>query len=150
MSAVQGTGTRASIRKNSLYMILLVINAGAAASSYADRLKLSGEQIEQVFADVEDHAMVAGDTGASALNYWYSDGRFISRWKSTTQAGEVSGTWRVRNDERCVTIQSGMPDQAGREICSPIYRENDLYISVNPDGSIHGRHRLSPIHTGNN
>lgn len=150
MSAFQGTSTRAPIRKILLHTILLVINCGAAAPSYADRLKLSGDQIEQVFANVQDHAMVAGDTGASALNHWYSDGRFISRWKSKTESGEVSGTWRVHNDERCVTIQSGLPDRAGREICSPIYRENDLYISVNPDGSIHGRHRLTPIHAGKN
>lgn len=151
MSAISGSSARASIRKTlSSTVLLIVVNAGAAAPSYADRLKLSGEQIEKVFADVQDDAIVTGDTGASALNYWYSDGRFVSRWRSKTGSGEVSGTWRVHNDQRCVTIRSGLSDRAEPEICSPIYRENGLYISFNADGSIHGRHKLTPIHAEEN
>ena len=127
-------------------VLLFAIGSGGAALSDQDRRKLSGHEIKQIFSDVEDRAIVADSEGTTAVNYWYSDGRFINRWKNRTDSGEVSGTWRVHNDQRCVLIRTGLPDRIGRETCAPMYQQGDLYISVNPDGSIHGRHSLSPIH----
>jgi len=38
-----------------------------------------------------------------------------------------------------------LPDREGIESCGPLYREQDLFYSVNQDGSVHGIHRLSPL-----
>ncbi|MEP1470225.1 MAG: hypothetical protein ABJK20_16685 [Halieaceae bacterium] len=107
--------------------------------------KLTGEEIQQAFANVRDDARVQDDAKTRAVNQWHSDGRFISRWKNDSDAGEVTGNWRVSNDMRCVTISKGVPQRIGKESCGVIFRRGDEYLSFNGDGSIHGIHTLTPL-----
>jgi hypothetical protein len=55
----------------------------------------------------------------------------------------VLGQWIARNDQRCVLI-SAVP-QRDWECASLIFRADGLYLSLNPDGSPHGLHRLSTL-----
>jgi len=116
-----------------------------AEESVAGAERLGSDAIVRAFADVRDDAQVQDTAGTSAVNYWYADGRFTNRWTNTSGTGEVGGRWRVANDERCTTILSGLPSRQGKEICAPIYRRGETYLSLNPDGSIHGIHRLTPL-----
>ena len=108
-------------------------------------IQLSNEEIFQAFADVRDDAEVQDVARTRAVNSWYADGRFISRWNNGVDSGEVTGTWRVKNDLRCVTIFAGLPQRLGQESCGAVYRRGSKYLSVNSDGSIHGIHTLSPL-----
>lgn len=108
-------------------------------------LQLSGEQIVRDFADVRDDAKVQDAAGTTAVNHWYADGRFVNRWSNGKDSGEVTGTWRVENNQRCVTIATGLPEREGQESCGPVFQRGSDYLSFNPDGSIHGIHRLSPL-----
>lgn len=108
-------------------------------------MQLSGEEILQAFNDVRDDAKVQDAAGTRAVNYWYADGRFVSRWNNAVDSGEVAGTWRVENDLRCITISSGLAQRIGQESCGPVFRRGNTYLSFNPDGSVHGIHTLSPL-----
>lgn len=107
--------------------------------------QLSGEEILRDFADVQDDARVQDAAGTTAVNHWYADGRFVNRWSNGKDSGEVTGTWRVEKDQRCVTIATGLPEREGQESCGPVFQRGSEYLSFNPDGSIHGIHSLSPL-----
>lgn len=107
--------------------------------------RLTTEEIQQLFSGTRDEAQVQDSRGTSAINYWYADGRFVNRWSNKAAAGEVRGTWSARNDKRCIVIKSGLPDRIGIERCTPLYRKGSTIFSVNPDGTVHGAHRLSPL-----
>lgn len=107
--------------------------------------RLSSAAIVRAFADVRDDAQVQDATDTTAVNHWYADGRFTNRWTNTIGTGEVTGRWRAANDQRCITILSGLPTREGKETCSPVYRRGDTYLSLNSDGSIHGIHKLTPM-----
>ena len=107
--------------------------------------RLTTQEIQQLFSDTRDEAEVQDSRGTSAVNYWYADGRFVNRWSNEAASGEVRGTWSARDDERCIVITAGLPDRIGIERCAPLYRKDSRVLSLNPDGSIHGVHRLSPL-----
>ena len=108
-------------------------------------IRLLGDDILKAFSNVRDDAEVQNIARTRAINYWYADGRFVSRWWHARGSGEVVGVWRVRDDLRCVTIISGLPNAERDERCSAISRLGDKFQSLNPDGSIHGLHTLSDI-----
>ena len=83
--------------------------------------------------------------GTTAVNHWYADGTFTSEWSNQETSGKVVGRWRAFANQRCVIIESGLPDHSARERCSPILRRGDNYVSINADGSVHGIHTLTPI-----
>lgn len=107
--------------------------------------QLTGEEILQAFANVRDDAVVQDKVGTRAVNYWYADGKFISRWSNERGAGDVSGSWRVQNGLRCTTVRTGIPGRMVEESCGAILRSGSNFISLNADGSIHGVHTLSRI-----
>ncbi|MCP5089668.1 MAG: hypothetical protein GY949_01960 [Gammaproteobacteria bacterium] len=107
--------------------------------------RLSGVQIERTFADVVDTAIVKDVENGRAINHWYSDGRFTSKYSSANGSGTVTGTWFVENNRRCVAIDSGLPDSTGHTTCSPLYRCDDDIVSLNADGNMHGVHRLEDL-----
>ena len=111
----------------------------------APAIPLDGEEILQAFADVRDDAKVQDAAGTRAVNHWYTDGAFVSLWSNGVDSGEVTGTWRVENDMRCITISTGLPQRVGKESCGAVFRRGSEYLSFNPDGSIHGIHTLSPL-----
>ena len=107
--------------------------------------QLTNDEILKTFSNVRDDAEVQNASRTQAVNYWYADGRFVSRWWHANGSGEVVGVWRAKNDLRCVTISSGLAPAEGQERCSAILRFGDKYQSLNPDGSIHGIHVLSTM-----
>ncbi len=110
-----------------------------------EAVRLSGSDILLTFKNVRDDAEVQNVAGTRAVNYWYANGRFISRWRNVNDAGEVGGVWRVIDDQRCTTIIIETPKYSGKEQCGKIFRQGEKYLSLNPDGSIHGVHSLTPL-----
>ncbi|MCX2975114.1 hypothetical protein EYC87_16130 [Halieaceae bacterium IMCC8485] len=107
--------------------------------------RLSTEEIQRLFSGVRDDAEVQDLIRTRAVNEWLSDGSFVNRWSNAERSGEVRGRWWAEDDRRCIVITGGLPDREGIESCGPLYREQDLFYSVNQDGSVHGIHRLSPL-----
>lgn len=108
-------------------------------------VQLDGEEIVKAFSDVRDDAKVQGAAGTIAINEWHADGRFISRCSNGLESGEVTGTWRVENNQRCITIATGLPQRVGKESCGAPFRRGSAYLCFNSDGSGHGIHALSPL-----
>lgn len=123
----------------------LLLAGSGALSAPADAVALSTQEIRERFSNVRDDAEVQDEAGSRAVNDWYADGRFIVRWRNQSGSGEVTGEWWAENDMRCITIQTGLPEREGETACSPLYQRGDVLISIEPDGSIHAIHRLSPL-----
>ena len=129
---------------SAVFTVLPVVGSMAyAATPGGDRL--TTEEIRQLFTGVRDDARVQDAEGTSAVNYWCADGTFSSNWSNGTISGKVIGRWRAINDQRCIVADSGLDGDGGLERCGPILRDEDRYLSVNPDSSIHGIHTLSPL-----
>ena len=113
------------------------------------KTQLTTAQITDLFSDVIDRGEVQNQRGISAETHWHADGTFVSQW--TREANDdddpikrqVRGRWRVESNLRCVTFSTGnQPDWS----CAEVWLFDDgRVLSLNPDGSIHGLHRLSPL-----
>ena len=143
------------------FSIALALDAAAASikeegqtPDLVGKTRLTSTEITRLFSDVIDRGEVQNDRGISAETHWHADGTFVSRWwteanpahdangkGSVTQ--EVRGRWRAERDLRCVTFDSGaQPDWS----CAEVWLLDDgRILSLNPDGSAHGLHRLSPL-----
>ena len=139
--------------------IALALDAAASIKEEGPTLDLVGKtrltstEITRLFSDVIDRGEVQNDRGISAETHWHADGTFVSRW--WTQANpasdandsgtvkKVTGRWRTEHDLRCVTFDSGtQPDWS----CAEVWLLDDgRILSLNPDGSAHGLHRISPL-----
>ena len=141
--------------------IALALDAAAASigeegplRDLVGKTRLTSTEITRLFSDVIDRGEVQNERGISAETHWHADGTFVSRWwteanpandandkGSVTQ--EVRGRWRAERDLRCVTFDSGaQPDWS----CAELWLLDDgRVLSLNPDGSAHGLHRLSPL-----
>jgi hypothetical protein len=126
-------------------LLLLLCSCSSTDIDLTQCERLSGEAIERAFTDVVDTAVVKDLKDGRATNNWYGDGRFTSRWSSQHGGGMVTGTWHVEDDQRCVTVKSGLPDKTAHKTCSPLYRCNDNIISINADGSVHGVHHVEDL-----
>lgn len=122
-----------------------MISGISMAADPVDTVRLSTEKIRTVFANVRDDARVQDAVGTIAVNFWYADGSFTNAWSNEHGSGTVQGHWRAQDDKRCIVITAGLADRIGKESCSPVLRRGKEYLSINPDGSIHGIHRLTPI-----
>jgi len=115
----------------------------------ANRTVLSTAEIIAAFSNVLDEGRVQDQSGIAAETRWYADGHFETRWWRVFEAVEnrvvntVLGQWMARNDQRCVMISAA--SQGEWECASLILRADGLYLSLNPDGSPHGLHRLSAL-----
>ena len=144
--------------------IALALDAAAAAireesltPDLVGKIRLTSIEITRLFSDVIDRGEVQNDRGISAETHWHADGTFVSRWwtevNPSGDAGdkndegavtqEVRGRWRVEHDLRCVTFGSeAQPNWS----CAEVWLLDDgRVLSLNPDGSAHGLHRLSPL-----
>jgi len=144
--------------------IALALDAAAAAikeesstPDFVGKIRLTSIEITRLFSDVIDRGEVQNDRGISAETHWHADGTFVSRWwtevnptgdaddKSDEGAvtQEVRGRWRTEHDLRCVTFGSeAQPNWS----CAEVWLLDDgRVLSLNPDGSAHGLHRLSPL-----
>ena len=138
----------------------LVLDAAAASikeegptRDLVGKTRLTSTEITRLFSDVIDRGEVQNERGISAETHWHADGTFVSQW--WTQANpasdandsgtvkKVTGRWRAEHDLRCVTFDSGtQPDWS----CAEVWLLDDgRILSLNPDGSAHGLHRLSPL-----
>ena len=141
--------------------IALAIDAAAASikeegptPDLVGKTRLTSTEITRLFSDVIDRGEVQNDRGISAETHWHADGTFVSRWWTEANPGndandkgsvtqEVRGRWRAEHDLRCVIFDSvAQPDWS----CAEVWLLNDgRVLSLNPDGSAHGLHRLSPL-----
>ena len=118
-----------------------------SVSDFELETKLTTTQIIDTFSNVIDRGEVQDERGISAETYWYADGRFVSRWWQPLEGDpdpvpqSVAGHWRAENDLRCVTFA---PATDNAWSCAAVWRLQDgRYLSMNPDGSIHGLHVLT-------
>lgn len=135
----QGLGIDQKTREKLKKLLLVDLTASSA--------RLTSSEILETFANVRDEATLRDANGTLAVNHWYTDGTFTVEWSNGNSQGTVTGSWLAENNQRCVIIAEGLPDMEGQRRCSPIYRFKRGYFSVNPDGSIHAQHLLSPIET---
>lgn len=118
------------------------------------KTRLTGTEITRLFSDVLDRGEVQSQPGISAETHWHADGTFVSRWwtegnwpSDASDKGaakqEVTGRWRTEHGLRCVAFDLGTkPDWS----CAEVWLLDDgRVLSLNPDGSAHGLHRLSPL-----
>ena len=120
-------------------------------SGLVGKTRLKSTQITRLFSDVIDRGEVQDGRGISAETHWFADGTFVSRWwteanDASTEGWvkhEVTGRWLTERDLRCVTFGSEtQPDWS----CAEVWLLADgRVLSLNPDGSAHGLHRLSPL-----
>ena len=144
--------------------IALALNAAAGsireegtAPDFIGKTRLKSTEITRLFSDVIDRGEAQNERGISAETHWHAGGTLLSRWwteanpvsdtRGTSDKGavtrEVMGRWRAENDLRCVTFDRGtQPDWS----CAEVWLLDDgRILSLNPDGSAHGLHRLSPL-----
>jgi len=126
-------------------MLACMLLAANALAQPENAVRLSTEAIKQSFANVCDNAEVQDAAGTTASNAWYADGRLVNRWSNGERSGTVTGQWSAKAGLRCVVILTGLPAAEGNRRCSPVYRAGSDYFSINPDGSVHGIHRLTPM-----
>ena len=116
---------------------------------FEGQTRLATDQITEMFSNVIDRGEVQDGRGISAETHWFADGTFVSRWwteASDTSVEDapkqkVTGRWRAERDLRCVTFKVG-----GDWSCAEVWLLADgRVLSLNPDGSVHGLHRLSPL-----
>jgi hypothetical protein len=113
------------------------------------KTQLTTAQITDLFSDVIDRGEVQNQRGISAETHWQADGTFVSQWTREASGDgdpvkrQIRGRWRVENDLRCVTFSTGNQSDWS---CAEVWMLDDgRVLSLNPDGSIHGLHRLSPL-----
>ena len=139
------------------FSIALALDAAASIKEegptpdLVGKTRLTSTEITRLFSDVIDRGEVQNDRGISAETHWHADGTFVSRWWTEANDAndkgsviqEVRGRWRAERDLRCVTFDSGaQPDWS----CAEVWLLDDgRVLSLNPDGSAHGLHRLSPL-----
>ena len=155
--AHQQAGFRLSIK---LGITSLALGLGVALEAMAEQgghdrsisdfelqTKLTTAQIIDTFSNVIDRGEVQDQRGISAETHWYADGRFVSQWWQRSEGDpdsepqSVAGRWRAENDLRCVAFA---PISENAWSCAAVWRlEDGRYLSMNPDGSIHGLHVLT-------
>ena len=154
------------------FSIALALDAAASIKEegptpdLVGKTRLKSTEITRLFSDVIDRGEVQNQRGISAETHWHADGTFVTWWwtqaSTVTDASdasdasdvsdvrdkgavkrEVTGRWRTERDLRCVTFDSGtQPDWS----CAEVWLLADgRVLSLNPDGSLHGLHRLSPL-----
>jgi len=115
---------------------------------------LTSAEIRVTFDNVIDNAEVLDSPGVRAETYWRASGTFETRWSSSQKSGEAKGLWRVQDNRRCVkledseplTVAEGEPAESAVWRCGAILSLPDgRLLSLNPDGSPHGVHRLTPM-----
>lgn len=118
-----------------------------SVSDFELETKLTTAQITDTFSNVIDRGEVQDQRDISAETHWYADGRFVSRWWQPSESDpdpepqSVAGHWRAENDLRCVAF---VPLTDNAWSCAAVWRlEDGRYLSMNPDGSIHGLHALT-------
>ena len=158
---ISGSALPRAIQLGSVFCGIAVA-LGATAESISEEVltrdlvgktRLTSTEITRLFSNVIDRGEVQSERGISAETHWYTDGTFVSRWwtqenpaSDASNSGalkKVSGRWRAERDLRCVTFNTGTQSDW---LCAEVWLLDDgRILSLNPDGSAHGLHRLSPL-----
>lgn len=159
---ISGSSLLTSLRVGFVFFgVALALDAAAEpirekglTSGPVGKTRLTGTEITRLFSDVLDRGEVQNQPGITAETHWHADGTFVSRWwtegNSASDASgkgavkqKVTGRWRTEHGLRCVAFDSGTkPDWS----CAEVWLlDNGRVLSLNPDGSAHGLHRLSPL-----
>ena len=133
------------------------IREEGTAPDLIGKTRLKSTEITRLFSDVIDRGEAQNERGISAETHWHAGGTLVSRWwteanpasdtRGASDKGavtrEVMGRWRADNDLRCVTFDRGtQPDWS----CAEVWLLDDgRILSLNPGGSAHCLHRLSPL-----
>ena len=109
----------------------------------AEATQLTGAEIAVAFSNRHEDYWAIDMPGITASGEWAADTMFANWTNSNSgNSGYVAGTWRVDGDQRCIDFTEG---PAGTTECTTIYQHGDGYLSVNPDGSLHGYHETAPL-----
>ena len=132
----------------SLALLIVFISSSAelVATPPADAETLTTQEIIATFSDTLDQADVIDAPGTRAETHWDSSGTFHTRWWSKAHKGEAKGQWTARNNERCTrmtSITAANPAAAEWRCAQVLLLPSGQYLSLNPDGSVHGVHTLS-------
>ncbi|MEZ5667883.1 MAG: hypothetical protein R3F55_10715 [Alphaproteobacteria bacterium] len=119
--------------------------AGLPSTLPADAVQLTGEQIQAAFSGVREDYAAIDIAGVTASGVWNADGTMSATWTNGSNTGNVAGDWYVDGDMRCIRFSIGSGEGGRNPECTTIYVYNDGYLSVNPDGSLHGYHRNTPL-----
>ena len=118
-------------------------------SNFEVKTRLTTVQIIDAFSNVIDRGEVQDQRGISAETHWHADGRFVSRWWQTANDGSrspqqsVTGRWRAENNLRCVSYGFNASSDWS---CAEVWLLADgRYLSLDPDGSIHGLHIVTRL-----
>lgn len=107
---------------------------------------LSTDEIVFLFGNSLDRAELMDTPGVHAETHWYAGGHFQTRWWSSNREGSVTGLWTAKDNKRCVLLSAPWTtSEAGWQCAAILKRPDGRYISLNPDGSLHGLHQLSVI-----
>ncbi len=104
--------------------------------------KLTSSEITDTFSGVKETYTAKDIPGLTAESTWSADGKISTDWKIGSKSGNIQGKWYVENDMRCIKHDEPLADGTVTE-CQAIYRTGDYYTSLNPDGSLHGIHRVN-------
>jgi len=155
MPATRRSGIRRLVTKKlALTSTLLFIFQGIALAQELPKgvTPLTSDEIQITFRNVLDRATVLDSPGVTAETYWYASGTFVTNWWRAERASKVTGVWRVEKNERCVKLGDSISPRSHTERedskwrCGKIFRlPTGTFMSLNPDGSAHGIHYLTPL-----
>lgn len=108
--------------------------------------RLATDQIAAAFQNVKEDYVGKDSPDVTATAVWGTDSSFAASWQSSNDSGEVSGTWYVENNMRCIQFDEA-PGSYPNPECLSLYTSSapNTYTSVWPDGRVHGVHTLSPL-----
>lgn len=107
----------------------------------AGGVQLMAADIAEVFAGVKESYTAKDVPGLTAETEWAADGRFQASYVIGDNKGTTEGRWFIEGDSRCMKHDAPLPDGSDSE-CQTLYKTGDSYTSLNPDGSIHGVHKI--------
>ena len=134
---------------SALALLFLVTLAGGCASKSDYVLpdqarKLSAEQITQAFSNIREDYEAIDDPGLTATVIYIADGNFSATWeKGWFFDGSLKGNWYTDGDRLCVKTTTKFN---GSDLyCVSIYKVDETYTAVHPDGSYQGISTLTPL-----
>ncbi len=106
--------------------------------------RLTGEEVEAVFTSAREDFKGVNNPGVTAVGEWSPEGQLVARWKSRNNSGEVNGQLFIENNMRCITFEQDLDPNPE---CTWVFTtdKDDTFVSVLPNGKVHGTHAISPL-----
>jgi len=132
----------------SAFVFFVTLASGCASKSdyvLPDQArKLTAEQITQTFSNVREDYEAIDDPGLTATVIYIADGNLSATWeKGWFFDGSLKGNWYTDGDRLCVKTTTKFD---GSDLyCVSIYKMDETYTAVHPDGSYQGISTLTPL-----